>query len=390
MSGRFRKLTGLLAAALMPAVCSASAAAFAAAPASITLVVDDAPLGDVLRLLAAQGRRNLVADAALNTIRVSLRLEHVSYDEALAVLARAYGLALEREGNVTIVAAAATLRKQNEDLAAGDVHVRVYRLRYARAADTLDALKAILPANAYAVDANQNAVLLFGGGRLAERALAAIRALDVRNQQVSFEVKVVDVAIDHSTTAGLLFGGQADMPGVFTTAFQTAQIPLTATLNGLITHGRAKVLATPRIVTANNHEADLLIGESDPVSQLVSTGTQTTQSYQYIDIGVKLRLTPTIGSDGSILTDIHPEYSTVQSISGTGQPIIANRRVNSLLRVRNNETIVLAGLMQDIDAETVTRLPVLGNLPILGPVFRNRNRSHHRDEVVFLITPHVL
>jgi type IV pilus assembly protein PilQ len=71
-------------------------------------------------------------------------------------------------------------------------------------------------------------------------------------------------------------------------------------------------------------------------------------------------------------------------------PIVANRRVDSTLRVRDGETIVLGGLFSDIDSDTVTKLPFLGDLPVLGGVFRNRKRSHTRDEVVFYITPHIL
>jgi type IV pilus assembly protein PilQ len=71
-------------------------------------------------------------------------------------------------------------------------------------------------------------------------------------------------------------------------------------------------------------------------------------------------------------------------------PIVANRRVDSTLRVRDGETIVLGGLFSDIDSDTVTKLPFLGDIPILGSVFRNRQRSHTHDEVVFYITPHIL
>lgn len=71
-------------------------------------------------------------------------------------------------------------------------------------------------------------------------------------------------------------------------------------------------------------------------------------------------------------------------------PIIANRKVDATLRVHDGETIVLAGLFQDVDSETVTKLPLLGDLPVLGGVFRNRRRERTRDEVVFFITPRVM
>ncbi|MDB5042237.1 MAG: hypothetical protein JWN27_2963 [Candidatus Eremiobacteraeota bacterium] len=71
-------------------------------------------------------------------------------------------------------------------------------------------------------------------------------------------------------------------------------------------------------------------------------------------------------------------------------PIVANRKVDATLRVRDGETIVLGGLFEDVDSETVTKLPILGDLPVLGSFFRNRQSSHTKDEVVFFITPRIL
>jgi type II secretory pathway component GspD/PulD (secretin) len=86
---------------------------------------------------------------------------------------------------------------------------------------------------------------------------------------------------------------------------------------------------------------------------------------------------------------MHPEYSAIQGFVG-GYPVIANRRVDSTLRVRNNETIVLGGLMREIDSQTLTKLPGLANIPVIGKIFENKERTHQRDEVIFLITPHVI
>jgi type II secretory pathway component GspD/PulD (secretin) len=86
---------------------------------------------------------------------------------------------------------------------------------------------------------------------------------------------------------------------------------------------------------------------------------------------------------------MHPEYSEIQGFVG-GYPVIANRKVDSTLRVKDNETIVLGGLLRDIDSQTVTKIPFLADIPIFGKIFQNRERTRTRDEVVFLITPHVI
>ncbi|MDQ6931388.1 MAG: type II and III secretion system protein, partial [Candidatus Eremiobacteraeota bacterium] len=87
--------------------------------------------------------------------------------------------------------------------------------------------------------------------------------------------------------------------------------------------------------------------------------------------------------------EMHPEYSAIQSFVG-GYPVLANRKVDSTLRVRDSETIVLGGLLRDIDSDTVSKVPYLGDIPVFGQLFKNRAHTRERDEVVFLITPHVL
>jgi type II secretory pathway component GspD/PulD (secretin) len=146
-------------------------------------------------------------------------------------------------------------------------------------------------------------------------------------------------------------------------------------------------LATPKLVTLNNKEADLLIGQTYPV--VYYDARLGGQQVQFVDVGVKLRLTPTIGLDGSVTAEMHPEYSAIQTFVG-GYPVIANRKVDSTLRVKNNQTIVLGGLLRDIDSQTISKLPGLADIPIIGKVFQNRLRTRERDEVVFLITPHVI
>jgi len=154
-----------------------------------------------------------------------------------------------------------------------------------------------------------------------------------------------------------------------------------------VSKGNARVLATPRLVSLNNHEASLLIGQTYPIIYYdIRSGNQQLQT---IDIGVKLRMTPTIGADGSIIAELHPEYSEITGFQQS-YPIIANRKLDSTLRVSDGETIVLGGLLREISSETITKLPLLGDIPILGEIFKNRQRSAERDEIVFLITPHIV
>ena len=177
-------------------------------------------------------------------------------------------------------------------------------------------------------------------------------------------------------------------PGSAAYAFTTGTIPVYVKLNALVSNGRASILATPKLVTINNKEANLVIGETYPI--VYSTSVFGGQNVQYVDIGVHLRVTPTIGSDGSVTAELHPEYSELVGYTPTGYPIVANRKIDSTLRVADNQTIVLGGLMRETTEETLSKIPGLGDIPILGKLFQNKQKTHERDEIVFLITPHVI
>ncbi|GAC1392552.1 MAG: hypothetical protein NVSMB31_10810 [Vulcanimicrobiaceae bacterium] len=354
----------------------------------------------------AMNRRYGGTGDGLSSQTVVLPLKHAKAEEVARAIVDALSLGTvvvpnKRTGAIIVTGDAATVGRARVLVAAldgpsyginGGTASRAFPLRYLRPSELLPQLKNILPDGSYIADDRQNAIVVNGNVEMQEAALAFLTSVDVPAPQVMFEVKVADLQPenDHSNV-GFEFGG-ADLtgkpfPGGATYAFTKNSISVNATLNALVSSGHAKILATPKLVTLNNKEADLLIGQTYPV--VFYDAKLGGQQVQFVDIGVKLRLTPTIGSDGSVTAEMHPEYSAIQSFVG-GYPVLANRKVDSTLRVGDNQTIVLGGLLRDIDSETVTKVPYLGDIPVFGQLFRSRDRIHERDEVVFLITPHVL
>lgn len=206
-----------------------------------------------------------------------------------------------------------------------------------------------------------------------------------------FEVRVTDIKpVDDSSNVGIQFGGTGFGAGAiaqFPYALTKNALAINAQLNALVQTGHAQILATPRIATLNNSEASLLVGEVYPIVTVnQQTGFPTVTN---VDVGVQLHVTPTIGDDGAITATLKPEYSEIIGFNGSF-PIIANRKVDATLRVRDGETIVLGGLFEDTSSETISKLPFLGDIPILGQFFKNKATTRQRDEVVFFITPHIL
>jgi type II secretory pathway component GspD/PulD (secretin) len=306
----------------------------------------------------------------------------------------------KRTGSVLVTANAATLERAHRLVVALDVpaygtgtNVGSERvpLRNVRPSEALKALHGSVPDGSLVADDRGNAIIVTGPAELVATARGLLAALDVPGRQVLFEVRVADIKpLDENANVGIEFGG----PGFGTSAL--GQIPyaltksalaINAQINFLVQSGRAQILATPRVATLNNREASILVGEQYPV---VVVNQQTGfPSVQIIDVGVRLRLTPTIGEDGSITAELHPEFSEIMGFNASF-PVIANRKVDATLRVADGETIVLGGLFQELSSETITKVPLLGDIPGLGAFFRNRQRTHSRDEVVFFITPHIL
>jgi type IV pilus assembly protein PilQ len=317
-----------------------------------------------------------------------------------ALVAGTVVLADRRTASIVVTGNQATIERATGLVAALDApaslataqRVGIVALRYVKASDAVKLLKGFVPDGSAVADDRQNVILLSGTQEAAQTVHAFLDQIDQPSRQVMFEVKVIDMTPQNdSSNVGIQFGGVdlTGQPAAGATSFTFARgsLQLNATLNFMVSKGQAKVLATPRLVTLNNHEASLLIGETYPIIYFdIRSGNQQIQT---IDIGVKLRMTPTIGADGSIIAELHPEYSEIQGFEQT-YPIIANRKVDSTLRVADGETIVLGGLLREVTSETVTKLPLLADIPVLGEVFKNRQRSAERDEIVFLITPHIV
>jgi type II secretory pathway component GspD/PulD (secretin) len=366
-----------------------AALTLARAPAAIPISINarDTDLSDVIGLIARQSGLNIVADASVKTRRITFRLRDVDADTALATLAQAYDLQTHRTGNVVFVGDATAMnRRYGTPPAATTI-----ALHNAKPSEAVKALKGSLPEANLVPDDRSNTVVVSGGVDAQTAARSLLNSIDGPGRQVMFEVRVTDVKpVDDSSNVGIQFGGNGFGAGAiaqFPFALTKSSIAINAQINALVQNGHAQILATPRIATLNNREATLLVGETYPIVTVnQQTGFPTVTN---VNVGVQLRVTPTIGADGVITAEIHPEYSEIIGFNASF-PIIANRKVDATLRVRDGETIVLGGLFQDTSSETISKLPFLGDVPILGRFFRNKATARQRDEVVFLITPHIL
>ncbi|HTV73950.1 MAG TPA: secretin N-terminal domain-containing protein [Candidatus Acidoferrales bacterium] len=325
-----------------------------------------------------------------------------------------------RTGSLIITGDAPTIQRARRLIAALDAplggqsssQATSIHLNFTRADEAAKQLKGILPDDSYSADDSANIILVTGPPAVLATARALIQAIDVPSPQVMFEVRVADIMSNNdSSNVGAIFGGLQSVnntingvsnsgtvqtPQQFNyqiTPFVGKTIGVFAQLNAMVSHGEARLLATPRIATLNNQEASILIGTQYPIVTTTSNSGGQNVNISYVDIGVKLRVTPTIGADGSIIAELHPELSTLDAIvesAGSSAPQISDRKVDTTLRIQKDETVVIAGLLRDFDTTTITKFPFLGDIPIFGELFKDRQHTHLKDDVVFLITPHIV
>ena len=174
-------------------------------------------------------------------------------------------------------------------------------------------------------------------------------------------------------------------------AFSRSPVSFTAQLNLLVQNGKGRVLADPRITVLSGRTASIRAG--DTISILTTTagnaGTIATTQVQSFQTGVTLDITPSVTPDGGVNVALHP---VVNSLIGTnaGVPEISTRDTQTTVHLQDDETLVIGGLIQENETRTTTKLPILGDIPLVGRVFRNDNVQGQRNELIIVVTPHIV
>lgn len=354
---------------------------------------EDAAVINVVQALAKSAGFDLVlsGDQSIGqSKKATIHLRDVTIEEAIEYILRTNGFNYERKGKVLLVSSL----PQDLIQTAYKAEVEVVALKYLSAGKAAELLAKIIPSAVFQVGSRANSLVIRGKDSEMKDAKKLLVSIDKLAPQILIESKVMEISQSDSKKLGISYGN-----GVFKfiTSKDTKKTSLaediTSTLNALVAEGKANVIANPRIATLDNQEALINIGSRIPYAVPVSSGTTTQWTVDYIDAGVKLKITPQLGQEGDITTFIQPEVSSISEWRTTAAgdfPVISTRNASATVRVKNGETIVIGGLLSETERENITRVPVLGYLPGLGLLFQNRSMEKEKTEIVFLITPHVI
>ncbi|MCX7801231.1 MAG: hypothetical protein N2109_12930 [Fimbriimonadales bacterium] len=362
----------------------------------VSLFADNADAHEVfVRLAKATGLRIMVDD----TVRRSVTLNLVGKEptEVLEAIASAYGLACKLVGTVFMVSEGIPKGPSSYLLSDIDAVGTRYVL-----APTAKSLLPIFLQDHVKTNQEQNSVILSAPPSVLKKFREDVSQFDIPAAQIMIEVLMVEFTDSATKEFALSLaasnaGVQGSVDSAFGEVFYRAITGLPdvfrSNLRALVEQGKARVRANPRIATVSGQDASIFIGKQRYISTPVVIGGDQWGGRQTnsIDAGVRLRITPWTGGTGDILLDIRPEISVLGAPDPrTGLPDKSTRQANTSVIVRDGETVILGGLTQDETMRTQTKIPLLGDLPLVGQLFRSVDERKLKTEMVVFITPRIL
>jgi general secretion pathway protein D len=343
-----------------------------------------------------------------NDVKTTIFVHDASVEDTVGMILLQSQLEKKELNANTLFIYPATAAKQKEYQ---DLKVRVFQLSNADGKTVQTVLKTVLKVADMSLDEKTNTLVVRGTPDMIAVAEKIVAASDNPDPEVMLEVEVLEVSRQRILDLGIQWPSTFGVvtPSTATTLHDLYHIPLnrlgtlggpySATANFGLQDSDAKVLAAPRLRTRDNQKAKILIGSKEPVFTNAVTPTTSTPvvtgSVTYLDVGIKLEVKPHVYLEGDVGIELSLEVSTIlnqitDKVSGSIAYEIGTRDVTTNLRLRDGETQILGGLIQDNEVLTGNKVPGLGEIPFLDRVFGSNHHDDKKTEIVLSITPHIL
>ena len=413
------------------------------ASGTVEIHVNDADVVEVLRMLSMQSQTNIVASRQVHG-KVTASLYDVTVREALDAILKSNGYAYREKGNFIYVYTVAELAQIQQ--AERQPETRVFRLFYTTAANATNMIKPVLsPAGQVALSepaivglptgaadtggnssTDQDLIVVTDFPENLEKIAAILKEVDRRPQQILIEATILRASISDDNALGIDFNL---VGGVDFTNIKAAGGQLTSTGDGVVAPNSTPVtvgtgnsfsssvpgglkagiiggdasifisalegitdtviLANPKVLALNKQRGEVFVGRDDGYKTTTVTDTTAVQSVEFLKTGTRLLFRPFIADDGYIRMEVHPEDSD-GGITAAELPFKVTTEVTSNIMVKDGHTIVIGGLFRDVSSTTKSQIPFFGNLPLAGALFRNQRDRTQREEVIILLTPHIV
>jgi type IV pilus assembly protein PilQ len=409
----------------------------------VTFNFQDVPVRTVLQLIAEESNLNIVvADTVSGS--VTLRLINVPWDQALEILLRAKGLDQRRDGNVVWVApqaelSAYELAQNNARINlenSGELVTEYIPINYGNAQDLITILTAqgggggggaaggggaggsrgfLSARGSMSADTRTNTLLVIDTRKKIEEIRRVLEVLDRPVDQVLIEARVViadesfardlgaslsfndtdrpSPTSDSTTTSGFNIDLGVTGGGIFNFGILRPSSNLDLALSALQEEGRGEVVSNPRVITTNQREATITqgdeIGYATPSTGGAAGGGQALSVPAFKEALLEMKVTPTITTDGRVFMSINIKKDDIAGFT-LGVPSLTRRAVTTGVMVDSGATVVIGGVYEFRNRQDVSKLPWLGDVPVLGNLFKKKGKSHSKAELLVFVTPRVL
>ncbi len=424
----------------------------------LTLNFQNIPVRSVLQILADFTGKNIVVSGDVNG-NITLRLHAVPWDEALNIILKTQGLAMQQSNNVLMIAPASVFSRQEQSQLQAQNQIQklvplstaYIQVNYAKAANLAGLIKSqktslLSSRGSITTDPRTNTLIVQDTNTHIAQIRKLVRVLDVPVKQVLIEARIVIANNDFQRSLGARFGITGVQTGPNSTIVTTGSLaganqmlngqtggspgpyPVPGNLNDLLNvnlpaspsqaggsvgqlavailngdfqvdlelsalqaEGKGEVVSSPHVITANQQKASIEQGVEIPYQNAASSGATTVQFKKAV---LSLNVTPQITPDNRILMNIEVHKDsigqTVATANGGSVPSIDTRKVTTQVLVDNGDTVVLGGIYETTVSHSTSKVPLLGDIPLLGFLFRQKSETNNKDELLVFVTPKIL
>ena len=381
----------------------------------ITLKFQNARLKEVFDLLAKTAGINILFDKDVRDDPITIFVKDATFKEALNLIFATNNLFMKKISDETILIIPKTKQKVDQYQ---DLLIRTFYLSNVKAKDMVNLLRTMLETRRVFVNDELNTIVLRDTPEKIKLAEKIIEANDRRVAEVLFEVEILEI----NRSKGLKYGwnfsqnqvrgflgsgpsGSLSLEELSNIDNSTIFFVLPSILIDFFKQeSEAQTLANPRIRVIDNKTAKINIGDrvpillssttSTPTTSQTTGGQTTTTSIEFKDVGIKLSIEPNVHLANDVTLKVNLEVTSLGDLVDLGnnqrQFKFGNRNTETVLNVRDGETVVISGLIRDDERTTTNKIPGLGDIPILGKLFSSVEKSKGKTDVVMTITPHVI
>jgi type II secretory pathway component GspD/PulD (secretin) len=372
----------------------------------VTLNFKDASIQEVFDILSRKDKVNIVLDKSVSGV-VSVNLYDISVHDAIYRVAEAAGYSVElRNGDYFIV----DRKEVGLDHPGGLMQLRTFKVQYSDPKQVADILTKYLSRYGKITPLiDRQMIVIEDTPEFLDRDAKLLMALDAEPKQVLIEAKILEITLDDGEqygvdwtkvfgstsgangsfgttglTAGSVAGGPV-MPGLF---YSLANKNLQLFLEAQATKNRVRTLSAPKLLAMENQEAKVVIGNSTGYLVTTTINQVTTQSVQFLESGVILRVTPSVDQLGRVMLKVHPEVSS--ATLNAGIPAKKSTEVTTELLCEDGESVFIGGLIKKNITTGKVGVPLLGSIPLIGALFSQNTETVSNTETVVIITPRVV